>query len=74
MELRNCESSDNYQENSGNGFYGAYQFTLGSWRATGEAGMPNDAPPTVQDAAAKRLLAIQGWRAWPNCTWVLGLA
>jgi hypothetical protein len=73
-ELRSCESNGNYGEDSGNGFYGAYQFTLHSWYLTGEHGMPNAAPPAVQDSAAKRLLAIQGWTAWPNCTWALGLA
>lgn len=72
-ELRWCESRGNYAEDSGNGYYGAYQFTLSSWQAVGESGLPNLAPPGIQDQAAKRLLALQGWRAWPTCTWLLGL-
>ena len=72
--LRMCESGGNYQENSGNGYYGAYQFAISSWHSIGESGMPNLAPPAVQDAAAFRLMTIQGWRAWPNCSWLLGLA
>jgi hypothetical protein len=49
--LRMCESGGNYQEDTGNGFYGAYQFTLATWGAwnTGYAN-PIDAPPSVQDA------------------------
>ena len=27
LQLRECESGDNYAENTGNGFYGAYQFS-----------------------------------------------
>ena len=31
-QLRMCESSGNYAINTGNGFYGAYQFDLGTWQ------------------------------------------
>lgn len=72
--LRACESGNNYRENSGNGFYGAYQFTISSWTEVGEVGLPNLAPPAVQDAAAQRLLTIQGWHAWPICSAMLGYA
>ncbi len=72
--LRACESGNNYAENSGNGFYGAYQFTITSWTHVGEVGLPNLAPPAVQDQAAHRLMAIQGWHAWPVCSSVLGYA
>lgn len=72
--LRSCESSNNYRDNSGNGFYGAYQFTSSSWLLVGERGRPDLATPSAQDQAAKRLLARQGWKAWPDCTWALGLA
>ncbi|HVB00618.1 MAG TPA: transglycosylase family protein [Acidimicrobiales bacterium] len=72
--LRACESGNNYRENSGNGFYGAYQFTITSWIEVGEVGIPNLAPPAVQDEAAQRLLTIQGWHAWPMCSAMLGYA
>lgn len=72
--LRACESGNNYQENSGNGFYGAYQFTITSWIDVGEVGLPNLAPPAVQDEAARRLMTIQGWHAWPMCSAMLGFA
>ena len=39
--LRSCESHGNYQVNTGNGFYGAYQFDLGTWRSMGGSGLPS---------------------------------
>ncbi|HEY5152946.1 MAG TPA: ubiquitin-like domain-containing protein [Candidatus Saccharimonadales bacterium] len=50
-KLRQCESGGNYQDNTGNGYYGAYQFSLGTWQRLGNSGLPSDAPPTVQDQA-----------------------
>jgi hypothetical protein len=71
--LRNCESSGNYAENTGNGFYGAYQFLLSTWQGLGYSGYPNDAPPAVQDQAAQQLQARSGWGQWPACARKLGL-
>lgn len=72
-ELRSCESGGNYAEDSGNGFYGAYQFLPSTWWSLGFSGMPNQAPPAVQDRAARLLLQRQGWGAWPACSQMLGL-
>lgn len=49
--LRMCESGGNYQINTGNGYYGAYQFTIPTWNQwnTGYA-RADLAPPAVQDA------------------------
>jgi hypothetical protein len=71
--LRACESGGNYAANTGNGYYGAYQFALGTWRSLGYGGLPHQAPPTVQDEAAQRLQARSGWRQWPACSRRLGL-
>ena len=49
--LRKCESGGNYQDNTGNGYYGAYQFSLGTWSRLGLSGLPSSAPPSVQDQA-----------------------
>ena len=65
--LRSCESTNNYAANTGNGFYGAYQFDLKTWRSIGLAGLPHQASPAVQDAAAARLHAGRGWQPWPVC-------
>jgi hypothetical protein len=73
LELRTCESGDNYQENTGNGFYGAYQFTQQTWTDLGYPGRPDLEPPTMQDAAAMKLQAEAGWGQWPACAAALGL-
>lgn len=64
---RACESGGVYGTNTGNGFFGAYQFTLSSWLAVGGAGYPHLAPPLEQDYRAVRLLRVQGVGAWPVC-------
>jgi len=72
-ELRMCESGDNYSDNTGNGYYGAYQFSLSTWYGLGFTGLPSNAPPAVQDRAASELQAEYGWGQWPACSAALGL-
>jgi hypothetical protein len=64
---RMCESGGNYAINTGNGFYGAYQFTLQSWRGVGGQGFPHRNPPLEQDYRAVRLLRLSGPGNWPVC-------
>jgi len=71
--LRRCESGGRYDINTGNGFYGAYQFVASTWRGLGYPGMPHQAPPSMQDEAARQLQARSGWGQWPACTRKLGL-
>ncbi|HEX3841419.1 MAG TPA: transglycosylase family protein [Acidimicrobiales bacterium] len=71
--LRECESGNNYSENSGNGYYGAYQFSEQTWQGLGYSGLPSDAAPSVQDQAAQQLQAQSGWGQWPACSAELGL-
>jgi hypothetical protein len=66
-QVRQCESGGNYRTATGNGFFGAYQFTLRSWRAVGGRGYPHLASHAEQDFRAVRLLHIQGRVAWPVC-------
>ncbi len=53
-KLRKCESGGNYQDNTGNGYYGAYQFSLGTWQSLGYSGLPSNAAPGTQDQAIIR--------------------
>ncbi len=71
--LRQCESGGDYASDTGNGYYGAYQFSESTWLGIGETGFPNEAPPAVQDQAAQRLQARSGWGQWPACSRRLGL-
>ncbi len=67
--LRNCESHGNYATNTGNGYYGAYQFSAGTWNSMNTGYERADlAPPEVQDDAARRLQARSGWGQWPVCS------
>lgn len=73
-QLRMCECGGNYGCNTGNGYYGAYQFSQSTWNSmnTGYA-FAHLAPPHVQDDAAMRLQQRSGWAQWPACTKMLGL-
>ena len=71
--LAQCESGGNWSINTGNGFYGGLQFTQQSWNGVGMSGSPATATRAQQIEAGERLLAIQGWGAWPACSAKLGL-
>lgn len=70
--LRMCESGNNYAINTGNGYYGAYQFDLGTWRGVGGAGYPNHASAAEQDYRARLLYRSRGWSPW-TCARILNL-
>jgi hypothetical protein len=73
QQLRNCESGDNYTIDTGNGYYGAYQFSLGTWRSVGGQGYPNQASRLEQNYRALYLYRMRGWQPW-GCAASLGLA
>lgn len=71
--LRFCEAGGDYRKNTGNGYFGAYQFDIGTWGGYGGYSRPDLAPPAVQDAKAKATQAARGWYPWPACARMLGL-
>ncbi len=71
--LAACEAGGNWSINTGNGYYGGLQFSLGSWRAVGGSGYPHQASKSEQIARGQMLQARQGWGAWPACSAKLGL-
>lgn len=73
LKLRQCESGNRYALNTGNGYYGAYQFALSTWKRLGYGGYPHEAAPPMQDEAARKLQAKSGWGQWPACARKLGL-
>ena len=65
--IRHRESRSNYRINTGNGYYGAYQFAYGTWRAMGGhryAPTADLAPKHIQDYVAWRLFKRAGWAPW----------
>lgn len=67
--LRMCESNNDYAIDTGNGYYGAYQFSLATWQWVGGEGFPHMASPEEQDARAWTLLTRYGSHHWPKCQW-----
>jgi hypothetical protein len=62
-----CESSGNWQANTGNGHYGGLQFKQSSWVAAGGlqyAPRADLATRAEQIAVAEKLAALQGLSAW----------
>lgn len=71
--LRMCEAGGVYSRNSGNGYYGAYQYDIGTWAGYGGYARADLAPPAVQDAKAHETQAARGWNPWPACARKMGL-
>lgn len=63
-----CESGGNWSINTGNGYSGGLQFSASTWRAYGGTGTASSASKATQIAVAERVLAAQGWGAWPVCS------
>jgi hypothetical protein len=62
-----CESGGNPATDTGNGFYGKYQFTLQTWESVGGSGNPAAAGEAEQDRRAAVLYAREGATPWPVC-------
>jgi hypothetical protein len=72
--LANCESGGNWHINTGNGYYGGLQFSLGTWHSYGGTGLPSQHSRETQIAVATKLRdASGGYGAWPACAARLGL-
>lgn len=67
--LGNCEAGMNPTRNSGNGYYGAFQFSYGTWKSMGTAYERADlAPIEVQKDAVQRLLSRSSiYTQFPGC-------
>ncbi|SDE03721.1 transglycosylase family protein [Streptomyces prasinopilosus] len=72
-----CESSDDWDINTGNGYYGGLQFTQSTWEAFGGTRYAPRADLATKDqqiAIAEKVLEGQGPGAWPVCSQRAGLA
>ena len=70
--IAQCESGGNPSINTGNGYYGMYQFSLPTWRSVGGSGLPSDASVEEQTMRARMLQQRSGWGQW-GCAYRLGL-
>lgn len=74
--LAQCEAGGNWGINTGNGFQGGLQFSPSTWQAHGGgkyAAAAHNATREEQIVVAEKVLASQGWGAWPSCSSQLGL-
>lgn len=72
--LAGCETGYKYDNpNTGNGYYGYFQFDLSTWRSVGGPGYPHHHSYEVQKQFAIKLQQRAGWRPWPRCARKLGL-
>ncbi len=74
--VADCESSGRWHVNTGNGFYGGLQFKQSTWVAFGGrsyAARADLATKREQILVAEKVLASQGWGAWPVCSARYGL-
>ena len=74
--LAECESGGNWSINTGNGYHGGLQFSPSTWNGYGGqefAPYAYQASREEQIVVAERVLAGQGWGAWPSCSAQLGL-
>jgi len=69
--MADCESGGRWWLNTGNGFYGGLQFTLGTWWSAGGRGYPNLNSELEQKYRAVRWHNMIGtWvtsAGWPVC-------
>lgn len=68
--LGNCESGMTASRNSGNGYYGAFQFSPGTWKSMGTGYERADlAPLEVQKDAVQRLVSRSSiFGQFPGCS------
>jgi len=65
--LASCESGGNPRAVNPAGYYGLYQFDLGTWRSVGGSGVPTAASAAEQTYRAKLLYRQRGRSPWPTC-------
>ncbi|OGL30560.1 hypothetical protein A3F37_01680 [Candidatus Saccharibacteria bacterium RIFCSPHIGHO2_12_FULL_41_12] len=70
--LRSCEGGYTSINRAG-GYYGAYQFDIGTWNNYGGYLNAAQAPPAVQDQKAWETYQRRGWQPWPTCKNKVGL-
>ncbi|MGQ0480351.1 MAG: transglycosylase family protein [Pseudonocardia sp.] len=73
-DIARCESGGKWNTDTGNGYSGGLQFAPSTWKAYGGKGDASDASPAEQKRVAKKVLAGQGWDAWPSCSKKAGLS
>lgn len=75
--IAQCETTGNWDADTGNGYKGGLQFDQTTWKRHGGtryAPSADRASKQEQIAVAKKVQASQGWDAWPSCSEKAGVA
>jgi hypothetical protein len=73
-DLAMCETGGKMDNpNTGNGYYGYFQFALSTWQSVGGPGYPHEHSYETQKHYAQILQQRSGWGQWPHCSKELGL-
>ncbi|MFD5148741.1 peptidoglycan DD-metalloendopeptidase family protein [Streptomyces sp. NPDC058401] len=75
-KVAQCESTNDWSIDTGNGYYGGLQFSSSTWVEFGGrqyAPQADQATKAQQIAVAEKVLATQGPGAWPSCGKLAGL-
>jgi hypothetical protein len=67
VSTSSCESGMNPATNTGNGFFGGFQFMLSTWAAAGGTGNPAQHSWHYQAVIAVRWMHTAGAGQWPVC-------
>ncbi|HJP76148.1 MAG TPA: transglycosylase family protein [Pseudonocardiaceae bacterium] len=73
--IAQCESSGNWADNTGNGYYGGLQFNIPTWMSNGGgafAPRPDLATKAQQIQIADKVRAARGYEPW-TCATILGI-
>jgi hypothetical protein len=73
-ELALCESGQNWEIDTGNGYFGGLQFSVSTWRYVGGLASPSASSRMEQIYRGNLLWETQGWKPWPGCRSKLGWA
>jgi resuscitation-promoting factor RpfA len=70
-KVAQCESGGRWNVDTGNGYNGGLQFSPSTWMAYGGGQFSSSAANASREqqiVVAERVLAAQGWKAWPVCS------
>ncbi len=61
------------RNDTGDPYWGYFQFLPSTWRGIGGTGMPHEHPYEVQKHFAIKLIERSGWSQFPSCARQLGM-
>lgn len=76
-KLAQCESTGKWDTNTGNGYFGGFQFDSGTWDSNGGKEFAETADKATREEqikVAQNVVKERGFSPWPNCTGKVGVS